>query len=112
METEKPKSNNDFRSCLCKDITRSSESKQTHSYLQTGVAGFEGGAKVGCGDRWELSGRRCWLSLCCCHLNFISQGTSSSHDLHKNQDEEQEGEKNNPVIAELQDTILDIRECI
>lgn len=47
METEKPKSNNDFRSCLCKDITRSSESKQTHSYLQTGVAGFWGGCKGG-----------------------------------------------------------------
>lgn len=43
METEKPKSNNDFRSCLCKDITRSSESKQTHSYLQTGGGGILGG---------------------------------------------------------------------
>lgn len=47
METEKPKSNNDFRSCLCKDITRSSESKQTHSYLQTGGGGIEGGHKSG-----------------------------------------------------------------
>lgn len=49
METEKPKSNNDFRSCLCKDITRSSESKQTHSYLQTGVAGFGGVRRWGVG---------------------------------------------------------------
>lgn len=47
METEKPKSNNDFRSCLCKDITRSSESKQTHSYLQTGGGGIWGGHKGG-----------------------------------------------------------------
>lgn len=49
METEKPKSNNDFRSCLCKDITRSSESKQTHSYLQTGGGGIWGGAQ-----RWGV----------------------------------------------------------
>lgn len=47
METEKPKSNNDFRSCLCKDITRSSESKQTHSYLQTGGGRIWEGCKGG-----------------------------------------------------------------
>lgn len=47
METEKPKSNNDFRSCLCKDITRSSESKQTHSYLRTGGQQGLGGHKGG-----------------------------------------------------------------
>lgn len=47
METEKPKSNNDFRSCLCKDITRSSESKQTHSYLQTEGGGIRGGGHKG-----------------------------------------------------------------
>lgn len=50
METEKPKSNNDFRSCLCKDITRSSESKQTHSYLRTGGGGIRGGGA----QRWGV----------------------------------------------------------
>lgn len=57
METEKPKSDNDFRSCLCKDITRSSASKQTHSYLQTageGTQGCKGGLRGHEGAAWVL----------------------------------------------------------